>query len=315
MNRIDFLHEKINEALSRHAVGVYAEFKQNINKFINYNIRFLFDIDEFERKYFDYYLPASKEYSKSIVPAEEVMDIREKYSLHSGYFEEPVQECLRSGYVAVYHKVESLVKHIEAFVNGKNYGIFRDYGSENPHLLSELSMYDLKKEQLYKTETTANIIVNRIRVIANCCKHDDGYLLPSNGSIAKLAMKIDSENRIVLDELGFMYNIRFLKAYAQLLFHLVASMMLKGTLESVIKKYVENNYEELLGDEIRIELVQFRQEKLEAESNIHSAIDAIKANDEVVFWQKLCELDIVKTVPIQDLTPEQESQVLWKRYD
>ncbi|MBG8555979.1 hypothetical protein [Hymenobacter guriensis] len=319
MNKIDFIYGRINEAMSNHAEAVHGEVNDHSAAFIKYNIFFAFDIDELEKKYIEYYLPAAKAYSLSLVDEYESASLKESIDLPRGFFEDPVQECLRNAYVLIYHKIESLVKHMFAFSEGSHFGIFKGYAVNLKSSFQELNeVYGLKKDLLYKSasqRSVANSLVDRLRMIANCCKHDDGYLQTNDEAMHKLVKSVDENNRIILDEDVLRYDIRFLKAYAQVVFTLIASVMLKSVLESSIKNNTDNDYAHWFGEEAKIELESLRADEFEVRQNISLIVDAIKTDNEAVFWQKLKDLDIVKVVPIQDLTLEQEKQVVWKRYD
>lgn len=178
---------------------------ESFDSMTRYYTMFRYSLEVFKDLYQQQYMPAARAASSALREAYEASLFKKEIMFTEGYFNKPIQEKLQEGYVSMYHRVESLIAHLDSHFQGKTYGeLLADPNRQTDGSVYKLlNKWGLSKALLYKSESKTlppNYCINRLRIIANGIKHDGAVV--SNPSIhTHLAnMLVDDENQYVLQE-------------------------------------------------------------------------------------------------------------------
>lgn len=299
-NRFDALCKSIRET-QQFMTSSGTVHPESFASMTRYYTMFRYALEVFKDLYWQHYMPAARAASNILREAYEASLFKKEVVFTESYFNKPIQEKLQEGYVSMYHRVESLVAHLDSHFQGKTHGELL----ADPSRQAEESVYKLLKkwglsrELLYKAESKTlpppNYCINRLRMIANGIKHD-GAVVNSSSTHASLAnMPVDDENHYVLQEDAFFNDVASVNFYCHLLFYLTFSLSLQRETENLIytlRQLTETTAEDKTG------LQQATQQAAENETQIGLYVQAIRSDNERDFMERLIALGGAQKSPL-----------------
>lgn len=288
-NRFDALCNAIREA-EQFMTGSGTAPSESVASMIRHYTMFRYSLEVFKDLYQQHYIPAARTASNNLREAYETSMFKNEVLFTESYFNKPIQEKLQEGYVSMYHRIESLVAHLDSHFQGKTYGGLLSDPSRQAEgsVYKILKKWGLSKELLYKAESSSkpppNYCINRLRMISNGIKHS-GAVVENSSAYAPLAnMPVDGENHYELQENAFFNDVATVNFYCHLLFYLTFSLSLQREIESLIDT-LRQLTEVAVEDEI--ELQQAIQQAAENEMQIGLYVQAICSDNERDFMERL----------------------------